>query len=198
MASNNKSTTIHVAPFILALRILTLLLFVGSIAVLLLDTYKLSDGEKTTFKDINAYRYVVATAAIGAVYLILQLPFAIYYGCTEKRLIPGKVLAEVDFYGDKVVSLFVASGVGAGFAVSFELKDFVPGAFDLLILVAQSASGGGGGGALDDDYTRLLQEERDKIPGFLDKGYIASGILLAGCVFMIFVSVLSSINRTNT
>ncbi|KAM6562937.1 hypothetical protein CsatB_022935 [Cannabis sativa] len=190
MGRNNKSTTIHLAPLILALRIVALLLFVGSIVVLLLDTYKLSDGDKTTFKDVNSYRYVIGTAAIGAAYLIVQLPFAIYYGWKGKRLIPGKVLAELDFYGDKLVSLLAASGVGAGFATTFELKDFVPDAMDTLILFGESAGIGA-------DFIGLLQEERNKITGFLNKGYIASGILLAACVFIIIVSVLSSINRTN-
>lgn len=136
-------------------------------------------------------RYVLATAAVVAAYLLLQLPLAIYYACTEKRVISGKLLPQFDFYGDKLMSLLLATGVGAGFAVTFELKKFVPDFYDVLILISQQAL------ALDAEFIDLLQEQRSKIPGFLDKGYIAAGILLAGCVFMAFVSVLSSINRTN-
>ncbi|PON45417.1 CASP-like protein 4D [Parasponia andersonii] len=185
------SKGINIAAVILALRIIALLTLVASVVVLLLDTYKLSDGEKTTFKDIFAYRYVISTASIVALYLILQLPLATYYAVTEKRLVRGKLLPHIDFYGDKLISLLLATGVGAGFAVTFELKKILPDAFDGFIALAELA-----GGAVGSDFIDLLQQERSKITGFLNMGYIAAGILLAGCVFMALVSVLSSINRT--
>lgn len=47
-------------------------------------------------------RYVLAAAAGGMAYGLLQLPFSIYYACTEKRLIRNGFLPEFDFYGDKV------------------------------------------------------------------------------------------------
>jgi len=39
---------------------------------------------------------------IGAAYTLLQLPFALYYALTEKRLIKVDILPELDLYGDKV------------------------------------------------------------------------------------------------
>lgn len=41
---------------ILGLRIVTLLVLVASAVLLVPDNYKLSDGHKTSFKDIFAYR----------------------------------------------------------------------------------------------------------------------------------------------
>ena len=131
---------------------------------------------------------MIATAAIGALYHILQLPLAAYYGATEKRLFGGKFLPEFDFYADKAIALLLASGAGAGFAVSYELKKFVP--FALLSIAAFAQASG------DGDSAAAAEEEAEKIPGFLNRGYIACGVLLAGCVFMTIVSVLSSINRT--
>ncbi|GMY23999.1 CASP-like protein, partial [Fagus crenata] len=52
------------------------------------------------------------------------LPFAMHYACTEKRLIRDGCLPEFDFYGDKIISLLLATGVGAGFAISCELNRF--------------------------------------------------------------------------
>ncbi|XVF70363.1 hypothetical protein PTKIN_Ptkin11bG0156000 [Pterospermum kingtungense] len=104
------------------LRIFTILFAVGCVVVLILDKFE-EDGDKATFKDIISYRYVLATAAIAAAYNLLQLPFAIYYACTEKRLIRGDFLPAVDFYADKVIAFVVASGVGAGFLVTKELKE---------------------------------------------------------------------------
>ncbi|XP_024023542.1 CASP-like protein 4D1 [Morus notabilis] len=136
-------------------------------------------------------RYVLATAAVGAAYLILQLPFAIYYGCTEKRLIGGTLLPQFDFYADKVVSLLLASGAGAGFAVSIELKKVLPDAFDAIIAIAQAS-----GKADLIEFADLFQQEKSKTPGFFNRGIIASGVLLGGCVLMAIVSVLTSINRS--
>lgn len=135
---------------------------------------------------------MVATAAIGVVYLILQLPFAIYYASTEKRLIRGELLPQFDFYADKIVSLLLASGVGAGFAVSFELKKILPDAFDVIIAISQAT-----GNADFDEIVQLFEQEKSKTPGFLNKGIIASGILLVGCLLMAIVSVLSSLNRSS-
>jgi hypothetical protein len=47
---------------------------------------------------------VVAIAAIGAVYTLLQLPFAIYYAIKGKRL--NGCFPEFDFYGDKVIKIY--------------------------------------------------------------------------------------------
>jgi hypothetical protein len=49
-------------------------------------------------------RYVVAIAAIGAVYTLLQLPLAIYYAIKGKRL--NGCFPEFDFYGDKVIKIY--------------------------------------------------------------------------------------------
>lgn len=82
----------------------------------------------------------------------------------------------------QIISLVLASGVGAGYGVSLELKRFLDGVIDILELL----------GAGD------LSEQRAKDKEFLNKGIIATSILLFGCILMIMVSVLSSINRTGT
>ncbi|XP_059455179.1 CASP-like protein 4D1 [Corylus avellana] len=111
----------------LVLRILTLAKLLSSIALFVTDKINLGldDDSKATFKDIFAYRYVVAIAATGAVYTLFQLPFAIYYATKGKRL--NGCFPEFDFYGDKLISLLLATAVGAGFAVLVEFNRTVDG-----------------------------------------------------------------------
>ncbi|KAL5748707.1 hypothetical protein ACOSQ2_026004 [Xanthoceras sorbifolium] len=178
MAFNRK-----IANSTIVLRILTLLSSVACIVLLVTNTIKFSDGVKTTFKNVIAYRYVLSAAAVGAAYSLLQLPFAIYYVVKQKRLIRGELLPEFDFYGDKIVSLFLATGVGAGFAVTFEFKAFLKEVFNALAMlgVAEAA------------------EYHSKLDKFLDRGNIAVGVLFVGFICMALISVLSSVNkRTST
>lgn len=49
----------------------------------------------------------MTTAGIGFVYTLIQIPFAIYNVIKEKRLIPNGWLKVFDFYGDKVLKLFL-------------------------------------------------------------------------------------------
>ncbi|KAJ4713592.1 CASP-like protein [Melia azedarach] len=162
MARSGKGMAISM----LILRILTLLLSAGCIVVFIINTFRNGDGSKTTFKDVFAYRYVFSTAVIGAAYSLLQLPFTVYFVSTEKRMITGRFLPEFDFYGDKIISFLLATGVGAGFAITFEFKKFL-NADDL----------------------------KSRVEKFLDRSYIATGLLLGAFVCMAVVSVISSINR---
>ncbi|KAK4350534.1 hypothetical protein RND71_029847 [Anisodus tanguticus] len=105
---------------ILALRILTLLFCAASLALIVISM--LRGSIKSQFRSIKSYRYVLAAAAGGILYSLIQLPFAMYHAIKEKRLIRGKFLPMFDFYCDKVIAFFLASGVGLGFGVSFEFK----------------------------------------------------------------------------
>ncbi|KAK1587629.1 hypothetical protein Q3G72_015008 [Acer saccharum] len=167
----------------LVLRILTLLSSIACIVLLVTDQVKFGDGSKTTFKDVIAYRYVLSTAVVGVTYTLVQLPFALNYAFKQKRLIRGELLSEFDFYGDKVVSLFLGTGVGAGFAVTFEFKDFLKDLFETLA---------------DFGFAELAGEFEPKLDKFLDRGNIATGLLFVAFICTALLSVLSSINKRKT
>ncbi|KAL3512475.1 hypothetical protein ACH5RR_025192 [Cinchona calisaya] len=167
---------------ILVLRVITLLVLAGSIVVMGLNNFKLSDGTKTSFSDLHAYRYVVAVAGVGFVYSLIQLPFAIHYAATEKRWIRNDCLPEFDFYGDKLVSFLLASGVGVGFGVTFEIKRFLNAVF-----AAFAALGG-----------TDIDEQQSKTSKFFDRGNIATGILLVGFATMAITSILTSIRKAES
>ncbi|XP_048138976.1 CASP-like protein 4D1 [Rhodamnia argentea] len=172
----------RVANSMLVFRIFSLLALAGSVALMVANRFTDSNGLKTTFKNINSYRYVLATAVIGAAYIIVQLPFAIYYACTEKRMFRNGCLPEFDFYGDKLITLLLATGIGAGFAISFELKKYVRNFFDVLVSFDIPIN--------DDDKSKSIK--------FLNWGIISTGLLALGLVCMVIVSVLSSINRNSS
>ncbi|KAL2555341.1 CASP-like protein 4D1 [Forsythia ovata] len=154
---------------VLILRIFALLLLAASAALMLINNFKLSDGTKTRFSDLIAYRYVLATALTGVAYALIQMPFTIYNVAHEKRLIRNGFLQEFDFYGDKVIAFLLATGVGVGFGVSFEVKRLI--------------------NQVDDGQ----DEVTSKANKFLNKGNISTGLLLAGFVCMAVLCIISSI-----
>ncbi|KAK4280625.1 hypothetical protein QN277_012227 [Acacia crassicarpa] len=130
------------------------------------------------FQDFMAFRYVVAVAAISAAYGIIQLPFALYYAVKQKRLVRNAFFPNFDFYGDKVISLLLATAIGAGIGVAYEAKK----SFE-----TSNFSGSG----LD---RRTIDILNSKVFKFYDRAIIASSVLALACLCMAIVSVLSSIN----
>ncbi|KAG9151658.1 hypothetical protein Leryth_001968 [Lithospermum erythrorhizon] len=160
---------------ILILRILTLLFCAASIVLTVTNKYEIQ-GEKAKFTDIIAFRYVLASGAIGSLYALIQIPFAFYHAYTQKRWIRDGYLPEFDFYGDKVVSMLLASGVGVGFGASFELKRTVDALFDLILFL----------GIPDFD----VEGGRSKTKKFFDRGIFSTGMLLGAFTWMLALTLL--------
>ncbi|KAF8008481.1 hypothetical protein BT93_K2222 [Corymbia citriodora subsp. variegata] len=158
-----------VVNWMLRLRIVGLLALAGSMVLMVINHFTASNGAEVTYKFVDSYNYVLATAVIGAAYILVQLPFAIYYACIEKGMTRNEYLLEFEFYGDKLISLILATGVGAGFAASIEQQRHIK----------------------HDNDTR-------KWKNFLDLGIVSTALLALGFVCMIIVSMLSSINRNSS
>uniref|UniRef100_A0A7N0U4X2 CASP-like protein n=1 Tax=Kalanchoe fedtschenkoi TaxID=63787 RepID=A0A7N0U4X2_KALFE len=167
-----SSTGIAVLP--LVFRVIALLALAAAVA-LMVTNHQNSDEGRVSFKDLYAYRYVVASGVVGFTYTLLQLPFAVFYVATGNRMIQNGLLPEFDFYGDKVMSWFLATAVGAGFAVTYELKKLLGGFLDSI-------------GASD--------EEKSKLDEFLNRGYISTCVLAVGFLCLATLSVISSLNRS--
>ncbi|KAG4991883.1 hypothetical protein AAZX31_09G153700 [Glycine max] len=168
-----------VANSMLFLRIVALAASAATVALLFTNKVKFDDGTKLRFQDFYSYRYEAVIAIIGGTYCILQLPFAIYYAVKQKRLIRNGFLPEFDFFGDKVICVLLATGVGAGFAVSLEFKKFLDDIFDSV-------------GTPKKDPTRTTYDK------FFVRGIVASATLLVACLSMTIVSIISSINRSRS
>ncbi|XP_034699708.1 CASP-like protein 4D1 isoform X2 [Vitis riparia] len=109
----------------LVVRLLTLIFLLASLIVIATDsaTMKIDFTEvKIRFKNVYSYRYMVSVAVIGLAYTFLQIPFAVHYACTGKRLGAHDGLLKFEFFGDKVISYLLATGVGAAFGATFDLK----------------------------------------------------------------------------
>ncbi|KAK7380113.1 hypothetical protein VNO78_32529 [Psophocarpus tetragonolobus] len=168
-----------VATSMLFLRIVALAASATTAALLFTNKVKFDDGSNLRFQDFYAYRYEAIIAIIGGAYCILQLPFAIYYAVQQKRMIRNGCLPEFDFYGDKVISVILGTGVGAGFAVSMEFKKFLDDLFDSV-------------GTSKHDPTRSAYDR------FFVRAIVASAILLVACLSITIVSIISSINRSRS
>ncbi|KAF3680033.1 CASP-like protein 4D1 [Capsicum chacoense] len=164
---------------ILVLRLFTMLLCAASVPLMVSNSFELSGGDKTKYSDIKAYRYVVAAAVIGFVYSLFQLPFALYYAIKGKRAFHGRFLGLLDFFVDKVMTFFMASGVGAGFGVSSELKRYVNGFVD----------------TMETSGIDTFDELRNKSLKFFDRGNLATTPLLAGFTVMAVLTTITSYTR---
>ncbi|KAJ8771910.1 hypothetical protein K2173_027087 [Erythroxylum novogranatense] len=177
-----------VACSILLLRIFALCTSVACLLVLvinsvtpkvLLDKYELNTrGSKLTFKYVTAYRYEFFTAFVGALYSLMQIPFATYHAYRAERMINNRLQAELDFYGDQVITLVLATGVTAGFTYSIEFKYFINALYDNAGIEDENVLG-----------------SRSSYNTFLNGGLVATIPLFIGFIAMAILSVLSSLNR---
>ncbi|OIT31521.1 PREDICTED: CASP-like protein PIMP1 [Nicotiana attenuata] len=112
----------------LLLRIVSLCCLATSITILTTASSHMSvaslfhkDVEvKFGFSDFYAYRYMLACAAAGFVYSLLQTAFAIIQvktgDCVCDKLI------HFDVYADKIMSMIVGTGAAAGFGLTVDLN----------------------------------------------------------------------------
>uniref|UniRef100_A0A0E0MG87 CASP-like protein n=1 Tax=Oryza punctata TaxID=4537 RepID=A0A0E0MG87_ORYPU len=108
MASSSRTA---LPSAVLALRLLTLALLAASLGVIAADKLTLDFGDglpplKITFKDVYAYRYVLAIAVIGCAYTLLQIPFVAISIAKRKRMIGSSedlalflIFADVSAFG---------------------------------------------------------------------------------------------------
>ncbi|MCD7468556.1 CASP-like protein pimp1 [Datura stramonium] len=117
--------TTSVPPFVgLIVRVLTFICLLISFLVIVTNTHTTSTdyGDvKIKFKDFYAYRYLIATVIVGMAYTLLQTAFSISLVTTGNRL-GGEGFYLFDFYGDKFISYFLATGAAASFGMTQDLK----------------------------------------------------------------------------
>lgn len=82
---------------------------------------------------------------------------------------------------EQIISLLLGTGVGAGFAVTFELKKQIPDFLTLLTLLGAQG----------------MDEVKSKLDKFFDRANIAIGILFLAFLCMVILSILSSINKAH-
>jgi len=176
-------TTAALPSAILILRLLTLALLVASLALIAADKFKV-DGDppqQFTFKDVHAYRYVLAVAVVGCAYTLLHLPFAAVGVARRKRLVGGgggsEDVALLLVVGDVAFALLLAAGAAAGLGFTHDVKRYFDG------VVFRGAAG-------SPEVDRLHRD----VDRFFDLAYASAGLMLAAAActaLMIILSVYS-------
>ncbi|KAF6993296.1 hypothetical protein CFC21_010209 [Triticum aestivum] len=74
---------------------------------------------------LQSYTYVVVSAVVGTAGSMLQIPVAMYLLCKSKRAIPSAIILDISMHADIVISVVLASGVGAGFGATNDVLRYV-------------------------------------------------------------------------
>ncbi|OAY25382.1 CASP-like protein 4D1 [Manihot esculenta] len=181
----SKKALLPIAALIL--RVLTMILLLVSLIILVTDsaTFKpvlSSDDVTIRLKYIYSYRYMLATEVLGLAYTFLRLPFSILYMITGKRLIDVVGLSYFNLFSDKVILSLLASGVGAGFGATYDLKKNLDDLDDIL---------------QRQGYT-IIANIRSELDDFFNMGYVSATLLLLGFLFFGVSSFISSLALSNT
>ncbi|XP_066335872.1 CASP-like protein 4D1 [Miscanthus floridulus] len=170
------SRTVLVPSAVLILRLLALGLLAASLALIAADRLNVDSDppQKYTFRDVYAYRYVLAVAVVGCAYTLLQLPLAAVSIARGKRSIGGTVaVALVLVLADVVFALLLATGAAAGFGFTYDVKRYLDGQFDDTIRTPE---------------VDKLHRDMDR---FFELAYASAGLMLAAAACMALVIMLS-------
>lgn len=172
------STTAALPAAVLILRLLTLALLAASLAVIATDKLTIEGDagdppQKVTFKDVYAYRYVLAVAVIGCAYTLLQLPFAAVAIARRKPLVGEGVAALLLVFADVAFALLLAAGAAAGLGFTHDVKHYFDGVLDGT-----------------DGSPELARLNRD-VDRFFNLAYVSAGLMLAAAVCTALIIMLS-------
>ncbi|XAR64502.1 hypothetical protein NMG60_11024874 [Bertholletia excelsa] len=163
----------------LVIRVTILLSLIISLVIMVSNSATLVGlyGESTVrYKNVNSYRYMVTSAVLGMIYSLLQIPVATQRVTGGKTLPNSARLLQFDFYGDKVLLSLLATGVGAAFGATVDLKKNFDALDDLLEQFGSAS----------------LSQWRTKLDNFFNVAYLSTGFLLVAFLTSIVSSTLSS------
>ncbi|KAL6899259.1 hypothetical protein ACP4OV_005917 [Aristida adscensionis] len=73
---------------------------------------------------LQSYSYAVAAAVFGMAGSLLQILVPVYLFCTGKRRMLSILILNISMYTDIVVTVALASGVGAGFGATNDVVEY--------------------------------------------------------------------------
>ncbi|CAO2038151.1 unnamed protein product [Urochloa humidicola] len=178
MASNKSALP---SAAILILRLLTLALLTTSLAIIAADKLT-ADGDppqRFTFRDVHAYRYLLAVAVVGCAYtLLLQLLLAaIAVARRNKQPAGGEDVAALvlALFADVAFAMLLAAGAAAGLGFTHDVKRY----FDGVVF--------GGGGGSSPEVERLHHD----VDRFFDMAYASAGLMAASAACTAVIIVIS-------
>ncbi|CAO2149183.1 unnamed protein product [Urochloa humidicola] len=176
MASNKSALP---SAAILILRLLTLTLLAASLAVIAADKLTTDDPpQKFTFRDVHAYRYLLAVAVVGCAYtLLLQLPLAAVAVARRNKRGDDVAALLLALFADVAFSMLLAAGAAAGLGFTHDVKRY----FDGVVF------GSGAGGGSSPEVERLHRD----VDRFFDMAYASAGLMVAAAVCTAVIVVIS-------
>ncbi|XP_047965866.1 CASP-like protein 4D1 [Salvia hispanica] len=175
---------LSMARIAIIMRMITLVFLVLSVSLLASNSTTIRVGDSTTtvhFNDIYAYRYALATGVIGLSYTFMHLISSLQQVRSGMLLNDPKFLL-YEFIGDKVILALVATGVGAAFGATVELKakmDDLENAYELYLGIT------------------VFAPIVSKFDDFFNRAYIPTIFLLLAFLSTGLSSILSSLALTN-
>ncbi|KAL8261150.1 hypothetical protein R6Q59_025199 [Mikania micrantha] len=164
----------------LTIRVVTWLCLLASLIVLASSTATIKGAYTNTkvgFNNIYSYRYMMSAIVIGFAYTCFQVTFEIYQLAIGKSLTMGNRLPKIIFYGDKLLLSFLATGVGAAFGATLDLKKNLD--------------------QLDDTFesygVTIFSVFRSKLDNFFNMAYVSAGFLLIAFLCSVASYILSSL-----
>jgi len=164
----------------LSVRVATWICLLVSLIILASNTSTIKGlyrNVKIHFGDIYTYRYMMSAIVIGFAYTCVQLSLEIYQvtmGKTLTILVRGP---NIIFYGDKFLLCLLATGVGAAFGATYDLKKNLDELDDFLESIGDP----------------LISELRSKLDNFFNMAYVSAGFLLIAFLTSLASSILSSL-----
>ncbi|AQK71877.1 uncharacterized protein [Zea mays] len=104
------------------------LLMIAALAVsvpLTVHNHTKRDYGSDDFYKLQSYSYAVAVAVIAMAAGVLQIPVSVYLLCMSKRVTPSALILDISLCADVVVTVLLASGVGAGFGATNDALRYV-------------------------------------------------------------------------
>ncbi|KAL6654115.1 hypothetical protein ACP70R_007580 [Stipagrostis hirtigluma subsp. patula] len=164
------------AAVVLALRLLTLALLAASLAVVAtnkLDIRTDDPPQKVTFRDVYAYRYLLAVAVVGCAYTLLQVPVAAVSVARRGRAVGGGGVALLLVSADVALALVLATGAAAGLGLTYDARRY----FDGVLHDAAALPG-----------VDRLHRDMDR---FFNLAYASAGLMLAAAACMALMIMIS-------
>ncbi|KAL7163232.1 hypothetical protein ACSBR2_039348 [Camellia fascicularis] len=165
----------------LVLRVITLISLVVSLITIASDKVTINGDFRVVtvrFNHIYAYRYMLCTIVLGMTYTLLQITFAIHHAIVGKPLTKRECLLQFEFYGDKVLLSLLATGVGAAFGATLDLKRNLDGLDE----------------SLEQYGIGSFYQTRSKLDHFFNIAYVSTAFLLIAFLCSLVSSTLSSLS----
>ncbi|XP_057777680.1 CASP-like protein 4D1 [Salvia miltiorrhiza] len=187
-AAETPPPLLSIARIAMLVRIITLVFLVLTVSLLGSNstTIKLPDSTSTfDLNDVYAYQYALATAVIGSSYTIWRLRYSIKQLKSGIFHVTDPKILFYEFLADKVVVALVATGVGAAFAATVELKTKIHELEDVLQVYL-------------DTTATVFAPNVPKFDDFFNKAYFPNMFLLIALFTIGVSSLLSSLALNKT